>query len=519
MATKQEQATISRNQLVNELMNIGHGNLSIFVPVGRKAVRDEPELFGHMIAWNEKKGEVRDSKKAFPVLALRGEKDLELYENAVAHLLLLDPKNLCSAVEFSKGLTKGEIRYKEKIQVKKGQYRFEERIVKVNPENLGDGAKKLLVYGVEQYLRVREANRGWLLRSMLQHRHSMKELYARFHIKPNRLAKTVLFDRGKPKGTVFEALANMKNMSPIEAAGTILNYKIPFVVAVGSLGGIKDKPDVVMALIEQMSGAELINNTEMLRKAGTFDNPVLKSAYDSALERARSDKKLGTLKAGKAIEKIGDKKVQEKVKQIQEEKLQQLGGIEGDWAILADMSGSMHEAIEKAKFAASVVAKQTKGKVYLIFFNTSPTKYDVSGKSLEEIKRMTSRITARGGTSIGCGLELLGDSNVVVNGIAIFSDGGDNTHPYFHTAYDRYRKKTGIEPTVYLYWLSGERNVLTNNCKAINIPFVEYNISKTDYYSLPNLITSMRSSRFTLIDEIMEMPLLTINEALKRGKE
>ena len=63
-----EKTAVSRNQLVNQLLHMGHGDLSIYNDIGLKAVKAEPELFGHLIAWNTKKGEVRDSKVALPVL-------------------------------------------------------------------------------------------------------------------------------------------------------------------------------------------------------------------------------------------------------------------------------------------------------------------------------------------------------------------------------------------------------------------------------------------------------------------
>ena len=486
-----EKSTISRNKIINQLLHIGHGDLGIYTPVGLQAVQDEAELFAHLIAWNFEKGEVRDSKVAFPVLALRGDEDLELYENAVAHLLLLDPRNLVRAVLFHKEL-----------------------------KNLGytvrSSAKRMMKNGIEQYIRVREGNKGWWTRTALQHRSSLKELYARSHIKPNPFAQAILFEKKKPQGTVFEAISHLKTMSPMEAAGTILHYKIPFIVAVGALGGLKNKPDIIMALIDQMSGNELINNTEMLRRMGVFENPVLKSSYDSAVERMRNDKRVSTLKATKAAKAIKDEKISQKMQHIQEEKLTQLGGIDGDWLVLGDRSGSMQKTIQLAREIASLISQQVNGNVHLVFFNTSPTRYDVTGKTLKEINDMTSRVKAVGGTSIGCGLELINGANIVVNGIVICSDGGDNTHPYFHQEYKKYALQTGIAPTVYLFHVHGDRDVLSHYCQMEGIPVQKFDMSKADYYSLPNLIKTLRSNRYTLVDEIMQQPLLTISQALRK---
>src|SRR5574343_191147 len=474
-----EKSTISRNKIINKLLHLGHGDLGIYTQIGLQAVHEESELFAHLIAWNFEKGEVRDSKVAFPVLALRGDEDLELYENAVAHLLLLDPRNLVQAVVFHKEL-----------------------------KNLGytgrSSAKRMMKNGIEQYIRVREGNKGWWTRTALQHRSSLKELYARFHIKPNPFAQAILFEKKKQKGTVLEALSHLKTMSPIEAAGTILHYKIPFIVAIGALGGLKNKPDIIMALIDQMSGNELINNTEMLRRMGVFENPVLKSAYDSAVERMRGDKRVSTLKATKAAKAIKDEKISQKMQHIQEEKLSQLGGIDGDWLVLGDRSGSMQKTIQLTREIASLIAQQVNGDVHLVFFNTAPNRYDVTGKTLKEINNMTSRINASGGTSIGCGLELINGANISVNGIAICSDGGDNTHPYFHEEYRKYAWKMGIAPTVYLFHVPGDSDVLSHYCQIEGIPVQKFDMAKADYYSLPNLVKTFRSNRYTLVDEIMQ---------------
>jgi len=96
-----EKEIISRNRIVSSLMHIGHGDLSIFTDVGIKAAKEEDELLGHFISWNSKHGEVRDSKVAFPILALRGRKDQELFENAVSKSLSTFTKRTCESCNLS----------------------------------------------------------------------------------------------------------------------------------------------------------------------------------------------------------------------------------------------------------------------------------------------------------------------------------------------------------------------------------------------------------------------------------
>ena len=250
-----------------------------------------------------------------------------------------------------------------------------------------------------------------------------------------------------------------------------------------------------------------------------FENNVLKAAYDKAIERMKTDKKVSTLKAGRAAEAVTDKKAGRKLQQIQEDRLSALGGIDGDWLVLGDRSGSMRHSIELVKEIASVIVQQVKGQVHLVFFDTHPTYYDVSGKTLEEIKQITRYVDTGGMTSIGCGLEHLLDEETLVNGIAICSDGGENHAPRFPTVYKKYAARVGVDPPVYLYHVDGESDHLTPACQREDILIEKFECDGVDYYSLPNLVKTMRTSRYALVDEIMEMPLLTFNQVFKQKGE
>ena len=181
----------------------------------------------------------------------------------------------------------------------------------------------------------------------------------------------------------------------------------------------------------------------------------------------------------------------------------------------------MSNAIAAGNRVASLLAERVKGKVYLCFFNESPTFLDVTGLSLTQIEEKTRRITASGCTSIGCGLDYLRSKSITVDGIAIVSDGGDNANPYFHAAYKKYTEALDIEPTVYFYLLEGsEGNALTSYLKGANITFEQFNLgNKVDYYALPGLIETMRVNRFSLVDEIMDTPLLTFAKVFETKED
>lgn len=440
-----EKQLYSRNKLVASLLRIKHDAgdletrpkrvtrtkrdnvtklLDVYKTDALAAAKTDPELFAHFIAWNQKHGKVRDSKVAFPPLALRGlnSGDDELAENAIAHMMLLAPRELVRSYDFSILLTKSGL-------------------------NIPGGYRRTLERGIRQYLRARELNSKWFERTVLADERSLRFLYQLAHMKPTPYAQRILFDRDYPKGSVFAKVNALPGMNPKEAATVIIDYNVPFQRIVSWVVGTKNK-DLVLALIEGMTGNQIITNTAMLQKLGVMDDAALKSAYEAALARARTDKKTETLKAGRAAAQVAGTEAAVKLEQLQVAKTEQLGNIEGDWLILGDRSSSMSNAIEVARKIASFITERVAGSVYLVFFNSSPVFFDVSGKSYSEILELTKRVSANGSTSIGCGLDYLLSRKVVVNGIAIVSDGGDNSAPRFEDAYKKYAAALEVEPDI-----------------------------------------------------------------------
>lgn len=486
---------LTKNQILSELSRSPHGKLAEYVPVGQSAARQEPEFLAHLIAWDAKNGQIRDAKAALPIVSLTEPKYPDgLVDNSLAHLALLSPRELLKAYRFMLGIKATD----------KKRSRLVTRLVK---SKLSDLEKDWNVWQ----------------RVAVVHRAVLRELYALTHTKPSTdKVNTVLFGRlldktkaEMPKNSLFEKIANLKSMSPAEAAGTILEYRLPFLIVSGALGNKLKEPELVLALIKRMTAPELINNTKMLEKLGIKDNPALKGAYDEALQKAQSSKK-NILKATKAAEQMTDNTLKQKLQAVQEKQLQSVA-VDGNWLVLGDKSGSMSQAIDTAREVAATLAKMVKGKVWLVFFDTSAQTIDVTGATLDTIKKATQYIYANGGTSIGCGLERMLAAKEELDGIAIVSDGGDNTAPYFHQAYKKYSAWVGKDVPVYLYHLNGEANHLSEFCKreAIDLQVFELGGQKIDFYSLPNLVSTMRTNRYSLIDEIMSTRLLTLDEVLK----
>jgi hypothetical protein len=491
----QKEVGLSKNQIIQELTRSPHGKYDEYVPVARSAAANEPEFLAHLIAWNFRNGQIRDSKVALPIISL-GERSFngELADNSLAHLAMLDPRNLLKALDFG---------YKLKTP----------------------GHGRALLRLVEGYLRSREGQFKRWEGAVVQHRDSMKTLYARYHVKPGtEYQHIVLFGRKfdktatpMPKGSVFEAIAQLRTMSAEDAGREIIGRQIPFLVAVGAMGGRMKEEAVVLALIQAMSPAELVTNTKMLEKLGVKTTPALRAAYENGLQKVAGSKGL-TLKTTRAAEAVEDEQLAEKLRGAQEKQIRATGGIDGNWLVLVDRSPSMRPAVEFGRHLGSTLAKFVNGKVHLVFFDGTPYKYvDATGMDYDKLLEATKRIDAGGSaTSIGCGLQYAMDKALEVDGIAIVSDGGENQTPFFPRLLPKFCESVGKDVPVYLYLLAGQSNdTMSPQMEAAGLPMQLFDLRKGfDYYSLPNIVQTMRTQRYGLVDQIMDTPLLRLADVL-----
>lgn len=481
---------LTKNQILSELSRSPHGKLEEYVPIGKRAAVEEPEFMAHLIAWNHLKGQIRDSKVALPIISLT-EKKLhdDFISNSLAHLAILNPREMEKAYRFA-------------------------RQIKINGR-MHNRLKNL----IRDYLHNKETEKNWD-RLALQHRKVLTALYSMVNMKPGKHAKRILFEKNYAPGSVFAAVANLKNMSPDEAASTIMQKKLPFLIVKGALGVKAKEVPIMLAMINSMSSTELVTNTKIFDEWGMSQNPILRGAFDKAIKRVESSTD-NVLKTTRAAEAITDEGLKAKMQGLQNRQLQSMA-VEGDWLILADRSGSMGNAIVVARQVASLLAKMVKGKVWLVFFDTTPQTLDVTGKALDEINEMTKHIQAGGSTSIGCGLQRLLDNKHEIDGICIVSDANENHPPHFPDVYVKYSAWAGKEVPVYLYLCDNDStSTLGSGMKLKGLDMQVFNMnSQTDYYSLPNLVATMRTNRYSLIDEVMATKLLTLQEVLKtRGKE
>ena len=490
---------LTKNKILSELSRSPHGKLVEYKDVTLQAAKTEPEFLAHLIAWNEIKGQIRDSKIAIPILSLMHPMDEEFVENSLAHIAKLGPRQLLQGFNF---------------------------VAEINQDRHSGLTRKMQKL-ISAWLQEKEAEANWD-RLAIQHRGTLKTLYSLTHTKPKSdRVNIILFGRDlaknkmpQPKGSIFEAAFMLSKMSDAEAAGAIFNFKIPFLIAQGALKDRIKKPDLFLALLSMMSPTELITNAPwMIEEYNLKNNLAVKGAFEAAMKKAQTSTK-NVLKTTRAAESITDETLKSNLRGLQEKQLSSLG-VEGNWLVLGDKSGSMAQTIEIARQVAATLAKMVKGKVTLTFFDTMPHSFDVTGKPLDTINKETRFVEAGGGTSIGCGLQRLFELKQEVDGIVVVSDAQENSTPYFAAVYKNYSAMVGKEVPVYLYRTTNLSNFwqdkdLVATMKQAGFDIQEFDLTgRVDYYALPNMVQTMRTNRYSLIDEVMASKLLTVKDVLK----
>ena len=482
-----------RQGLIRGFMTIGHGNLASFYDVGYPVAREDPFFLAHFLAWNMTHTQIRDSLVAWPVVGTR----TQYFENAVAAAASLAPR------ELSRFLAESTLQRKASHPV-------------------FTGAGNMIEAMVHQYLAVREANIGWWDRTVLSNRYAIEGLYRRYHVTLSPRVKAV-FNGDYPKGSVFEIVGQLKNMSAEEAAGAVMQHRIPMPVWIGAIGDLKSKgPIMAMAIIETSTATQLLNNTKMLEKLGMSTNPVLAAAYSARLAKvAATDKKAAGGKVQKAIAATTDVVVKAQLENVQKQMLDtSVGKIKGNVLVAGDLSGSMSMYVPQMLEVAAFVTERCEGKVLLSFFDTHAVYYDVTGMSLTAMKKKIAGIHMGGGTSIGSSMDKPINERIDLDVVLVISDGDENTSPTYADQAKKYETLVGHMPMTYWLTMGSRTPVFLDGCKRNDVPIEEIDLRKgVDYYSLGGITKLVRTNRYALLEEVMNTDLLTLAGVFKVNEE
>jgi len=465
-----------RLDMLNSLLTTPHRDLSRVADVHRQMAERDPIFYGHLAAWYDRHGDVRDHKEVFVANLLTG----ALPEHRGAGFVLLQglpPYQVARVVDFVKQ-TRGSVPRSTRT-------------------------------AVARYLREREADPARFDRAALRARKSMKGLYASLHIRPGERADAVLFKGRPPEDSLAAALKLVaKAGSAVEQAQLIVEHRLPYAVAVGAVRRLT--PVVLAALINRMSPQEVINNLGSLRKRGALDHPDVRGLVDEKLKEAAGGERVSAFKAMKAAEVAGvDEGTALALGRVAGEQVKRRGRITKPTALFVDKSSSMTEAVEVGKQIAALVSGVAEGDFYVYAFDSMayPVEPAGAGRELADWERAFSLMFPQGSTSIGAPLEVMLIKRQAVEQIIIVTDEGENSAPFFSAVLPRYCEELKADPAVVIVKVGRHCDHLERHLRAAGRAFETFTFGG-DYYSLPNLVPMLsRPSRLELLLEILETPL------------
>ncbi|MGE5655523.1 MAG: hypothetical protein ACM37W_02695 [Actinomycetota bacterium] len=463
-----------RLEMLNSLLTTPHRQLEKVAEIHQLIVELDPIFYGHLAVWYQRNGDVRDHKEVFVGNLLTS----HLVEHRGAGFVMLQefpPYEVSRIVDFMK-------QHRNKV-----------------PRSARTA--------VTRYLKAREKKAQFFDRAALRSRKAMKHLYATLHIKPSDRADAVLFkDKPPTDSLAFKLKQLAKAATPAEQAALIVEYNLPYTVAVGAVKQIT--PTVLVALIHAMSPQEVINNLNSLKSRGAMDHPEVKNLIDSKLEAAAKSDRVSAFKASVAAEVAEfDEATAAKLEAVTNEQVKKRGKIAKATALLVDKSGSMTNAIEVGKRLAALISGVSDAALFVYAFDSMPYLIEAKGKELTDWEKAFKHIQANGYTSCGCAVEAMRIKKQVVEQFILVTDEGDNTAPLFADAYTHYCRTLAVMPNVIIVRVGSHSNQIENQLKQKQVPVETFTFAG-DYYSLPNLVPLLsRPSRLELLMEILDTPL------------
>ena len=463
-----------RLEMLNSLLTTPHRQLEKVAEIHKLIIELDPIFYGHLAVWYQRHGNVRDHKEVFAGNLLTS----ALTEHRDAGFMMLQefpPYEVSRIVDFMK-------QHQNKV-----------------PRSARTA--------VTRYLKSREKNAQFFDRAAIRNRKAMKHLYATLHVKPSDRANAILFKDNPPEDSLAFVLKQLaKAATPAEQANLIVEYKIPYTIAVGAIGQLT--PTVLAALINSMSPQEVINNLKSIQSRGAMDHPEVKQLIDSKLDEAAKCDRVSAYKASVAGAGANfDAATAAKLEAVTNEQVKKGGKIAKATGLLIDKSGSMESAIEVGKRLAALISGISEAALFVYAFDTMPYPVQANGSELTDWERAFKHIRAGGGTSCGCAVEAMRIKKQVVEQFILVTDEGENAAPYFADAYQNYCRSLGVIPDVVIVRVGAWCEYVQKQLKDKQVSVETFTFGG-DYYSLPNLVPMLsRPSRLELLMEILDTSL------------
>jgi hypothetical protein len=503
----------SRLRILNTLLKTPHRELSNVFPVHQPMVNDDPLFYGHLAAWYNKTGEVRDHKEIFVInLCLsnfEGHRDAGL-----ALLREMPPYQVCRVLDFVHGKVKKIKATAARPATGQGRQRRPAqpaRAARTDRSGLFRNVPNSMKTELTRYIREREADNAWFDSSVLTARKYIKRIYSLLHIEPSERAQAIIFEGNPPEDSSLAAVKELCRADTAAAqAKVIIDQKIPYRVASTVIKAMT--PTVLLALIEVMSPQELINNMGSLKRRGAMDNKDLNDLIKEKLKKAKKSKKVSGLKAMEAIKASGvGEDIKEVLEDVADTQMKAKGRISRSTALLVDKSLSMSEAIEVGKQMAAMISAIMDAPFYCYSFDTMPYELTAKDSTLASWEKAFSGIKASNATHNAAPLIMMQKQKRAVEQILMITDEGENRSPTFNKALHQYAEALEIPVPSVIVLRAGNRNSWGHITKVLeNQDDVDLQVYEFDgdYYSLPNLIPFLtQGSKLDLLMDIMAVPL------------
>jgi len=460
------------SQLLDSLLTTPHREMDAYLPLHQAVLDQDPTFYKHLAVWYSRNGEVRDHNELFLGHLLVSESS-DLREIGAWLLQEMAPYQVARVVDF--------------LKRKQGRLPRSTRTA------------------ITRYLRKREADPFAFDRAAVRSKKAMKTLYASLHIKPDQRADAILFKNEPPQDSLAFIVKQLAVAPPQKQARLIRQHAIPWAIGVG----VVSEPDwdVYLALVENMTGAEIVNNLKALKNRGLLANPQASHIIKRKLEQVGAG--AAAYKPRVALEAGAEDHSEPGfiLNRLTDQKIKRYGRLDKPTTLLVDKSQSMEQALKVGARLAAMVSGITQAPLRVFAIDGLATPVKADGPESSHWEQAFQRIKAGGCTSLGIGLEAAQRARFYMEQVIVVSDMRENTEPFFLPAYRSYSRALSVSPRVVLLQLGNGPNELHEKLRGDGVPTHAMTFNG-DYYALPNMIPFLvQPSMETLIAKIRATPL------------
>ncbi len=433
----------------------------------------DPDFYAHLGAWYMTHGEVRDHKEMFVTYLLLSDPSLDLRQYGKAMLQTLPLYQVARIVKLLKKARKTP------------------RMVRAT---------------VAAKLREMEANPNWFDSVAMRSAKDLKYLYAILRIAPSKRADAILFKGKQPEGSMAEIIKNLGSMTSTQQALAIMGNKISWQIVVGAVDKITEP--IAIAMINNMSPVEIVNNLAMLEKHGALESKAGLSLIKNKILLASTSPKVNPLKMSMALAKVSGSELDGTIKAAQQQNMDAKGRLGGNILLCVDRSPSQEKAIHLGKMLAGIIANQS-DTFLCVAFDSNALRVLPKGEGFEGWTKAFEAMTIGHATSCGAPIAYALKNGFKADKVIMITDEEDNTGPLFSQVWPAYAQFAG-NPELFVILTDGGYGLherCSNPARQVGtvVSRMEF---KGDYTGAMGILSFLKGTdKAETIAEIMDTPL------------